>query len=228
VADDGGKTLEAQLAEVQAARNDSKAADGKLKDLESKEKAVQARNIDVNPHTGLSFADLQAQWLQFLTLAAKKQELLAEQIEEAKRGGLTPEQMDEIHQSFVYFDKDKSGKLCKRELKACLASLGEENNPAAIQAMLAQYDRHKAGSLIEEDFSEYMKKQMGDSGQQDQILQAFKYLCYEKDHVLEAELVNVVNGKTFKDHHVDYLKANAKPKGPGLDYVGWTKEAFAR
>jgi Ca2+-binding EF-hand superfamily protein len=228
LSDGGGKPLEAQLAEVQAAASDSKDSDSKLQVLAQQEAAVHARNIDVNPHTGVSLADLKAQWTQFLTLLAKKQELLAEQIEEAKRGGLSPEQMEEIHQNFVYFDKDKSGHLNKRELKACLSSLGEESNPAAVQAMLAQYDKDKSGTLTEPEFAEYMKKQMGDSGQQEQLLQSFKYLSYDKDHVLESELTNVVNGKTFKDHHVEYLKGHAKRKGAGLDYVTWTAEAFAR
>jgi len=228
LSDGGGKPLEAQLAEVQAASSDSKDSDSKLKVLAEQEAAVQARNIDVNPHTGVSLGDLKAQWTQFLTLLAKKKELLADQIEEAKRGGLSPEQMDEIKQNFVYFDKDKSGHLNKRELKACLSSLGEESNPAAVQAMLAQYDKDKSGTLTEPEFAEYMKKQMGDSGEQHQIVQSFKYLSYDKDHVLEAELANVVNGKTFKDNHVDYVKRNAKPKGAGLDYATWTAEAFAR
>jgi hypothetical protein len=108
LSDGGGKPLEAQLAEVQAAASDSKDSDSKLEVLAKQEAAVQARNIDVNPHTGVSLGDLKAQWTQFLTLLAKKKELLADQIEEAKRGGLSPEQMEESHQRFVYFDKDKS------------------------------------------------------------------------------------------------------------------------
>lgn len=42
------------------------------------------------------------------------------------------------------------------------------------------------------------------------------------------QLESVVNNVSFKDKHVDYLKANMSKKGDGLDFIKWTKEVFDR
>jgi Ca2+-binding EF-hand superfamily protein len=216
-----------QLAQVKKDISDTSEADGKLKDLADKDAAVAARNI-TNPHSNTSAADQSASWSQFQLLLKKKEELLVEQIDEAARGGLTPEQTQEIDENFTYFDKDNSGSLGKKELRVCLQSLGEESTPKDIAAMLEEYDTDKSGTIAKAEFVEFMKKNLGDSGTEPEMVQAFQYLCFNKEHIVEEQLVNVVNDKSFKDHHVAYLKTECKPKDDGLDYTTWTSEAFGR
>jgi Ca2+-binding EF-hand superfamily protein len=221
-------SLEDQLATCRKDLADTAEADAKLADIKEKDAAVAARNIGLNPHSNTTAGDQAANWSQFQLLLKKKEELLLEQIDEASRGGLTPEQTKEIDENFSYFDKDNSGALGKKELRVCLQSLGEESRPKDIAALLEEYDTDKSGTIAKAEFVEFMKKNLGDSGTEPEMVKAFEYLCFEKEIIVEEQLVNVVNDKSFKDHHVEYLKKECQPKDGGLDYKTWTSEAFAR
>lgn len=224
----GSDNLDAQLAQCKADEADTAEAETKLADLAAKDKAVADRNIALNPYSNLTSGDLQSEWTQFLVLIKKKIELLEEQMEEAKRGGLTLEQAAEIDANFAYFDKDNNGFLGIKELRVCLQSLGEESRPQDIANLLEKFDVDKSKTIKKSEFVEFMKANLGDSGSEAEMLTAFKYLCYSKDHIVEVELMNVVNDKSFKDHHVEYLKKEMAAKDAGYDYTAWTAAAFAR
>jgi len=220
--------LEQQLTEVQKSLGDTHEATDKIHGLEQHDQKVQARGLATNPHTNVTLADARSQWEQFVLLLQKKKQLLEEQLEEIKRQGLTKEQMQEIEDNFNFFDKDKNGRLTRPELKVCLQSLGEESTPKDIVAILAEYDPKKNGFVLKDDFTRFMFKILGDSDTEEELIKSFKYLSYDKDIVLKEELSNVVNGKTFKDHHVAYLLKEMHPSGVGYDFVAWNHAAFAR
>ena len=73
-----------------------------------------------------------------------------------------------------------------------------------------------------------MYKQLGDSNSKDEIVQAFKYLTFDEETVKGESLEAVVNGLSFKDKHVDYLKREMKTKGNAYDWPKWVDEVFAR
>jgi hypothetical protein len=79
-----------------------------------------------------------------------------------------------------------------------------------------------------DEFKQYMFKQLGDSNSKDEIVQAFNYLTFEADTIKGESLDAVVNGLSFKDKHVDYLKKEMKSKGTGYDWPKWVDEVFAR
>jgi hypothetical protein len=54
--------------------------------------------------------------------------------------------MKEIADNFAYFDKGGNGALDKKELRQCLASLGEDSTFSAVDAVLAEYDKVEIGS----------------------------------------------------------------------------------
>jgi len=220
--------LEQQLTDVTKSLSDTHEATDKLHTLEQHDQKVQARGLATNPHTNVSLADARSQWDQFVLLLQKRKSLLEEQLEESKRQGLTKEQMQEIEDNFNFFDKDKNLRLTRPELKVCLQSLGEESTPKDIAAILAEYDPKKNGYVLKEDFTRFMFKILGDSDTAEELVKSFKYLSYDKEFVLKEELSNVVNGKTFKDHHVAYLLKEMKPKDAGFDFLTWNHEAFAR
>jgi len=220
--------LEQQLTDVQKAEGDTHEATDKLHTLEQHDQKVQARGLATNPHTNITLADARSQWDQFVLLLQKRKQLLEEQLEESKRQGLTKEQMQEIEDNFNFFDKDKNGRLTRPELKVCLQSLGEESTPKDIAAILVEYDPKKNGYVLKDDFTRFMFKILGDSDTEEELVKSFKYLSYDKEYLLKEELSNVVNGKTFKDHHVAYLQKEMKPKDAGYDFLTWNHEAFAR
>jgi Ca2+-binding EF-hand superfamily protein len=224
----GGGGLEKQLEDVVASLADVNEAQDRIAGVEAFDQKVRARGIDNNPHTNITLADITAQWHQYLLLLKKKQVLLEEQIEEAKRRGLTKEQVDEIKNNFAYFDSDHSGQLSKKELKVCLQSLGEESRPQDVAAIMAEYDQKATGQITYEEFQRFMFKQLGDTDTETEIARGFKFLAAGKDDILAVEMQNVVNDKSFKDHHVNYLLANIPSREPGFDYATWTAAAFAR
>jgi Ca2+-binding EF-hand superfamily protein len=218
--------LEDQLKVVATQEADS--ADAKLAAIKAAEDKVVARQIINNPHTNVSHSDCVAAWGQFGLTLKKKRELLESQIEEKKKAGLTAEQLQEIDQNFKYFDKDKSGLIDKRELRACLQSLGEDATPKDVQAVLDVYDSNKDGKITFDEFSNFMKVKLGDKNSKEEIQDSFKYLTFEKDYVTVDQMSIMVNDISWKTRHVDYLKKEMKPKGEGLDWSTWTDEVFAR
>lgn len=222
--------LEQQLKAVQAMVKEAEQAQGSLIGaVESADHALQQRELVNNPHTNVSLGDATSTLSSFVVLVQKKAKLLEEQIEEKKRGGLSPEQVAEIHANFAYFDKDSNGFLNKKELRTCLQSLGEESTPQAMQSILDKYDTAKKGTINKAEFEIFIRESLGDTGTSEEIIKSFQYLCYEAQTITCQQLVNVVNNRTFTDHHVDYLKKEIKQTGnDAYNYAQWTQEAFAR
>jgi len=202
--------------------------EAKIAAIQEADAKLQARELANNQYTNFSLGDAQSGLEAFKVLVAKKLELVKEQIEDKKRGGLTPEQLKEIHDNFKYFDKDSNGFLNKKELRTCLQSLGEESTPKDIAKVLADYDKEGKGHLTSSEFELFMKSSLGDTDTKDEICKSFRYLSYDKAYILPVEIGNVVNNRSFTDHHVEYLKANMSAKEAGLDFEKWTQEVFDR
>jgi len=219
--------LEEQLEALKESTSDKSEVDNKVKEVEEKDAKQKARGIQNNPYTNISAQDVKAQWKQFELLVQKKQVLLEEAIKESKRAGLSEEQVQEIKDNFSHFDKDKDGKLSKRELRMCLQSLGEESTPEIVKNVMEEFAADKSAITVDE-FTQFMFKQLGDTDTKEEILKSFGYLAYDKDTVTKENLTSVINGTSFQDWHVDYLSTEMKEKGEGYDYPTWTEEAFAR
>jgi len=65
--------------------------------------------------------------------------MLAEEIRIQTLRGITPEQLQEIRDSFNTFDSDKSNNIDAKELKACLYSLGEERPTSEVEAIMQKF-----------------------------------------------------------------------------------------
>jgi len=118
--------------------------------------------------------------------------------------------------------------LKKRELRACLQSLGESSTPKDIAALLEKYDGDKDGKLKFDEFQKFMFTKLGDTNSREEILGSFKYLAFDKDTITETNLVSVINDVSWKTRHVDYLKKEMPKKNDGYDYIKWTTDAFNR
>lgn len=220
--------LEQQLENLKKSVSDHGKADEFLKVLAEKAKKIADRSITNNKFTNVTKEDCEALWTQYKIMLEKKKELLEGQIEEKKKSGLTDEQIQEIKDNFTYFDKDKTGFLERKELRACLQSLGEDASPKDVDAVLAAYDKDGDGKVDLQEFRQFMSTKLGDADTKEEIIQSFKYLAYDKDSIKVEYLENVINDISWKRRHVDYLKREMKPKSDGLDYLTWSDEVFAR
>eukprot|EP01104_Vermistella_antarctica_P013217 TRINITY_DN3969_c0_g1_i1.p1 TRINITY_DN3969_c0_g1~~TRINITY_DN3969_c0_g1_i1.p1 ORF type:complete len:1004 (+),score=356.20 TRINITY_DN3969_c0_g1_i1:73-3012(+) len=212
--------IEDQLEAVNA-RIASLAADGTaLPEAESLQQQMEARGISYNPHTTLTHKDLTVQWTQWAEFLNRKKTQLEEEIESKNRRGLTPEQLQEIEDNFAQFGK--TGSLDKRQLKACMYSLGEERPTSEIAAICTE---HGDGSSISYDgFKELMIAMLGDSDTKEEILDGFNLINRgaEVGHLDKMEIV-------LADHDLEYVKTTAPDLGDStVDYKAWTDDVFAR
>jgi len=221
------KDLTVQLADVEAQLGATD-AETKLQALAAADEQFKARRLAVNPYTQQTLLDCKATWEQFKVQCSKRIDLLKEAIAEAKRSGVTTEQIEEIETNFNYFDSDKSGFLDRRELKSCLQSIGEEVNKQDLTNIITEYNVSKTGKINKEEFRAYYITKLGDTNTKEEILLGFKLLSLEQPRLKGDNLEAVVNDLSFRVHHVEYLKAEMKEDADGYDFATWTDEVFAR
>jgi Ca2+-binding EF-hand superfamily protein len=77
------------------------------------------------------------QWDQYQNFLDKKAKMLQNEIANEKLKGLSAEQISEIEDNFKQFDEG-TGALSKKQLKACLYSLGEEKTRSQIDEIVEQ------------------------------------------------------------------------------------------
>lgn len=148
--------LEKQMEDLQKLTADKNKAEQFLAKIAAADEKIKERFITHNKFTVMTKGDCHALWTQFELMIEKKRELLKSQIEEKKKSGLTDEQLIEIRDNFNHFDRDKTQFLEKRELRACLQSLGEDASPKSVEAILQTYDKGAKGKISFEEFQQFM------------------------------------------------------------------------
>jgi Ca2+-binding EF-hand superfamily protein len=91
----------------------------------------------------------------------------------------------EIEAFFKQFDKDGSGRIERKELKACLFSLGEELTTAQVEAYMTQFGT--GASLNLSQFRELMIHLIGVIHTQPSILASFEFIGHDAQTVRLAK-----------------------------------------
>jgi len=214
--------LQAQLDFVNAAMHNVTKDSSKVDDIKGVSKRIEAAGITNNRHTTLTLKDVEVQWEQYQVFLSKKKKMLEEEIEHAKMRGLTAEQFKEIQDNFNQFDTDKSGTIDRKELKACLYSLGEEKSNAEVADILKRFGNSK-GVIPYEGFREFMIEVLGDSDTQDEVAHGFALINKGADVATVKHLEQVLN-----DHDLNYFVHTAPKTGETYDYKKWTHDVFSR
>jgi len=153
-------------------------------------------------------------------LLEKKKVLLSEEIEQQKLRGISPEDFKEIEENFKKFDKDNSNSIDKKELRACLYSLGEEKTKSQIEALINEYG--KDGRIQHNRFVDLMVTFYGNDDSKQQILDGFKLINRG-----EVALVDKLQ-RVMENEDITYITSTAPKKESGYDYSSWTNEVFSR
>jgi Ca2+-binding EF-hand superfamily protein len=214
-------TLESQLAFVSERISKFSAESAPLKQVAALDEQIQAAGITNNIHTNLSRKDVELQWSQYQEFMKIKSKMLAEEIEKAKLRGLTPEQLKEIDDNFAQFDQDGDGTINKRELKACLYSLGEEKTNTEVEEILAKFG--SGGKIPKTNFKEFMIGVLGDSETKESILTGFRLINRGSDIALHDKMSMVL-----PEHDVAYVEKTAPKANAGWNYQAWTDDVFSR
>jgi len=215
--------LEDQLKYVNT-RLASLAADGsKLADVNAINAKMEQAGITNNRHTTLSAKDVEVQWQQYQAFLGKKQKMLEEEIEHHKLRGVTPEQFAEIEGQFKSFDINGNGWIDKKELKACLYSLGEEKNRTEIEQIMKQYGTAGKG-MPYSGFREFMIDILGVSDTKQDIINGFALINRGEKDVTKVEHMEMV----MDTPDIDYIKQTSKADKGGYLYIPWTEQMFSR
>jgi len=182
---------------------------------------IKGKNITQNRHTSLSAQDVQLQFDQYILFLSKKKQMLEEELEHKNLRGITKEEYKEIEDNFKIFDKDKSNNIDKRELRACLYSLGEEKTKTEIEAIMTKFG--KDGKMSHELFKEFMIGVYGNNDSAEQIINGFKLINKGEAVASVPRLEHVM-----EDPDVKYITDNAPKKDNGYDYVQFTNTLFSR
>jgi len=213
--------LEDQLKYV-VSRISSQSKDGaKLADVKNIDAKMEAVGITNNRYTKLTAKDVEVIWGQYTIFLDKKKKMLDGEIERNKLRGITQEQFNEIEGTFKQFDDDGSKSIDKRELKACLYSLGEEKSKSEVEDILKEFGD---GTGIKfPGFREFMIKILGVSDTKEDIVNSF-ILLNKGEAIAVIDKMELV----MEEEDVQYIKQTAPKSGAGYNYTEWTNDVFSR
>jgi len=215
--------VEEQLKSLDAQKIDRALVDS-AKSISDKLRDAGVRN---NKHTNLSIEDLEAKWNSLHTSAAEKRKLIESELLAKQHGQVPPEQLKEINECFVQFDKDNSGFLSPHEFKACLSALGEAISEESLHVVTKTYG-DADGRVSKEKFTEFMIARLSDTDTAEQIVNSFKTLSGNQDFVTEQQL-RIAFGQD--QEALNYLLANLPAKdgvAGGYDFTKFVQSAFSR
>ncbi|KAJ5066874.1 alpha-actinin [Anaeramoeba ignava] len=215
------ETLETQLGFVDKLISGLSSEGKRLNPLKDLQDKMDKAGIQNNRHTTLTLKDLEVQWQQYENFLKRKKKMLEEEIEHQKLRGITAEQMQEIEENFKQFDFDNSGTIDRKELTACLYSLGEERTPKEISKIMEEYGDGK--DISYERFKDFMIVLFGDTDTKDEIINSF-ILINRGFKVAKKDLMELV----MDDQDIEYVLKTAPQVEDGYDFHTWTEEMFAR
>jgi len=213
--------LEEQLKTVNGHLANVAKDGGPLAKINEVSARMDAAGITNNRHTTLTAKDVEVQWAQYQAFLERKKKMLIEEIENVKMRGITAEQFKEIADAFAQFDVNKSGTIDRKELRACLYSLGEEKTAGEVDAIMKKFGGPTG--IPHDGFKEFMIGIIGVSSSKDDILNSFKLINRGENAVADRmELV-------MTEPDMKYFSSTAKSTSSGVwDYKGWTESVFAR
>jgi len=201
-----GPKGEAMLAEIVA-------LDKKLAD------AGAAIDINLTTHTATT---LKGEFDQLRSMLTKRREMIIQQIDAKKFGGMQPEELAECRELFSQFDKDKTGLLKWYHFKGILQALGEEMSDEQIKKVVSDFDENGDESISFDEFITFMKQRRNDTDSKAEIIKSFRDIANGKDAVTLDEL-----SAAMPRDQAEYLARVMPPaEGGALDFSKWADTAF--
>lgn len=214
-------TDEEQLSVVKTGLDDLIAECFKVPGIVKQDAEIKNRKISINPYTSLSAEDVQCELENVQAIAEHKKPYLESIIQYKKFQGISPEQYAEMETLFHDFDKDKSGSIDPKELRACLFSLGEERSTKEVAEYIKKFGT--ASGLTFQQFRNLMVVLIGDAGTKEGLIESFKLLSKGLKFVTETRLEELC-----KKADVAYFANEAPKLDEGRDFAVWVDAVFAR
>jgi len=140
---------------------------------------------------------------------------------------LSDEKIAEFRAAFEIFDKDKDGKISKKELGTVMRNLGQNPSEVELTEMINEVDIDGNGTIDFREFLGLMVRKMKDSDIDEELFEAFK--VFDRDgngYITSHELKNVMIslGEYLTPDEVDELVKEADLDGDGqINYEEFIK-----
>ncbi|XP_065201055.1 calmodulin-A-like [Planococcus citri] len=132
--------------------------------------------------------------------------------------GLTEDQVAEIKEAFLLFDKDEDGRITVAELGVVMRSLGQKPKEHELQGMVNEVDQDGNGTIEFKEFLEMMSKKLKSTDKDHELHEAFRVFDKNGDGFITAdELKNVMCnlGEKLSDEEIDDMIKEADLNGDG-------------
>jgi len=193
-----------------------------LADIKAVSEKIVAAKVQSNPHTLLSFKDVDVQWNQYKDFLLRKKKQIEDEIQTKALRGVTPEQMKEIEKQFAQYDADGNKLLELAEFKACLYSLGHDYAALDLKKIMVKFGGTEA-ALDYAGFKNFMVSLYGDTDTKDEIIAGFKLLNKGKP-AADPKLMELMSDADLK-----YMMENAPKNADGTyDYNKFVDVMFSR
>jgi len=216
-------SMDSQLEAVQAETQALASYESDLQKIKDAQAILDSNGIVNNPHSNANGSEVSAIYASFVDFLSVKASNLRSQIEAAKNRGITAAQLAEFERNFNQFDTNGSRTLNKEEFKQCLYSLGENKQPAEIDALIKEYGD---GQIVPFDgFVAYMKKLQGNSNTKEALLDS---VCMIGPGGAPPRRLDECK-HLFSPEQLAYLEEFVPKKANGeIDFAAWVEESFKR
>ncbi len=119
---------------------------------------------------------------------------------------MTKEQLEELKESFLLFDKNGDGSISKDELKEALRLFGQKPTDAQVQEMINNADKDGSGTIEFPEFVLLMGKHLKDKDSEVELKSAFNFFDLDGDgYITASELRSVMIklGEKMTDEEID-------------------------
>jgi len=183
---------------------------------------IDEANITHNTHTDVTIETVALTFENLGEFISKQMGLLEAELLKQSGSKVSAEQLEEFKQTFKQFDKDSNGTLEKHEFKACLSALGHFSTDQQVETLVKNIGKKQPGTILFEEFVEYMISKTEDSDTPASINNAFKTIASDRDTVSEDELKRFMDADT-----VEYLKKHMPQDANGhYSYKAFTENTY--
>ncbi|XKL65671.1 hypothetical protein PGB90_009091 [Kerria lacca] len=137
--------------------------------------------------------------------------------------GLTEDQVAEIKEAFLLFDKNKDGRITMAELGVVMRSLGQKPTESELRGMVNEVDQDGNGTIEFKEFLEMMSKKLKSTDKDHELHEAFRIFDRNGDGFITADelkhvMINL--GENITDEEIADMITEADLNGDGrVDYA---------
>ena len=225
--------LEDQIATLQQVEASVEEYKPQMEALEQIHKETRDNLIFDNQHTNITMEVLRGKYSAIKSSISRAINELNNQILARDSTNITEEEMKEYKESFMHWDKDRSGFLEHKEFRAFLLSLGkfaisqvpDEEGDEEWERIIKRLDPNGDGKVSFDEFIAFMVEESADAESADQLLEAFRVLSNGQQYVLASDLQRELSPELY-----EYCVQNMSPYEGGpegaLDYSSFANALY--